>query len=142
MAEEGDGKPKTRGRVENLHPKTSAAARGKLGGIASGKARQQRKLVSQVVADWLLKEHSVPQYDPNTGKIVEQKMSTDELLDHAMTRVLARGDGATATMLKTIAEINEGKTVNLPGLTLNLSPEQREARIAELEAKRKKRGKK
>jgi NAD-dependent DNA ligase len=42
-------------------------------------------------------------------------------------------------MLKTISEVTEGKNVNLTGSleTYSLTPEQRKARIEELEAKRK-----
>lgn len=142
--DDGEGAPKKRGRVENLtsiRDTETAKALGKLGGIASGKARQQRKLVSQIIAAWMLKDHKVPSYNPTTGKIEYNEMSTDALMDYAMTTVLARGDAASSSMLKTIAEINEGKTINLPGLTIDLTPEERAERIAELEAKRKKKSK-
>jgi hypothetical protein len=41
------------GRVENLKPKTSAKARGRLGGIKSGKAKRIKKLMSEIYADVL-----------------------------------------------------------------------------------------
>jgi hypothetical protein len=141
MAKENDdgAAPKKRGRVENLSiikDSETARARGKLGGVASGKARQQRKLVSQIIAQWLAKDHEVPSYNPITGKVEYKTMTTDELMDHAMVQVLSRGDAASGSMLKILSEINEGKTINLPGLTLDLTPEQRAERIAELEALR------
>ena len=134
--------PTKRGRVENLKPKTSASARGRLGGIATAQANQKRKLVSQVIASWMLKDHEVPSYNPTTGKVEYQTMTTDQLMDQAMVRVLSRGDAASGSMIKIIHEIDEGKLVNLPGLTLDLTPEQLQARIDELAAKRAKRGKK
>ena len=136
--EEGDGAAPKRGRVENLKPKTSAEARGRLGGIASGKAKRERKLVSSIIAEFLTKKHKVQIYDVTLGKIVEKELTADELFEYGMVKTMMRGDGATSSMLKAIAEINEGKTINLPGLTIDLSPEERERRIAELEAKRNK----
>lgn len=130
---------KKRGRVENLsviRDTETAKARGKLGGIANGVSHQKRRLVSQIVGEWLLKEHDVSVYDPISKTVKQKKVSTDELFDRAMTMTLARGDGATASMLKAIADINEGKTINLNDLGLSLTPEERDARIAELEARR------
>ncbi|MFA5423631.1 MAG: hypothetical protein WC374_07200 [Phycisphaerae bacterium] len=47
------------GRKENLKPKTSPQARGKLGGIKSVKVRKEKKLMSQIYADLLADQSGI-----------------------------------------------------------------------------------
>ena len=51
---------------------------------------------------------------------------------------MARGDSASATMIKTLGELTEGKNINVSGMleTASLTTDERKKRIAELEKKR------
>lgn len=110
----------------------------RLGGIKSGEVKREKKLMSQILADYLQKEHEVVLRDDEGAVIDREKISADELIQRTVTEIMNRGDSASASMIKTIAEITEGKNINLSGMveTASLTPEERKARIAELEAKR------
>ena len=105
------------GKTENLKPKTSPAARGKLGGIASGKAKKEKKLMSQIYAEFLEKEHEIIGKD---GK--REKLEGHALLSKVMSKVLARGDSASVSLLKEIREAIEG-TKTKTELVLNVNTE-------------------
>jgi hypothetical protein len=95
---------KSKGRVENLRPaKTTevAKARGKLGGIRSGEAKREKKLLSTMYADMLAKGFEVE----------GERLS----LDQVVTAVLARSDSASVSMLKEIREATEGSKVTVDG---------------------------
>ena len=109
---------KNKGRVENLKPcrdTETAKARGKLGGIKSGEAKREKKLMSQILADYLQKQHEVVVRDEDGAVIDREKVSAEELINRTITAVMARGDGASSSMIKVLAEITEGKNVNLTG---------------------------
>ena len=108
------------------------------GGIKSGEVKREKKLMSQILADYLQKEHEVVLRDDEGAVIDREKISADELIQRTVTEIMNRGDSASASMIKTIAEITEGKNINLSGMveTASLTPDERKARIAELEAKR------
>ena len=110
----------------------------RLGGIKSGEVKREKKLMSQILADYLQKEHEVVLRDDEGAVIDREKVSASELIERTVTAIMARGDSASASMIKSLAEITEGKNVNLSGMieTASLTPEERKARIAELEAKR------
>ena len=91
------------GRKENLKPKTSPQARGKLGGIKSGQVRKEKKMMSQIMADFLAKDHDISGVG---GK--KEKITSSELLFKVMTKVLSRGDSASVQLIKTITEATEG----------------------------------
>jgi coenzyme F420-reducing hydrogenase gamma subunit len=132
---------KNKGNIANLVPLTTDKAReiGALGGIKSGEVRREKKLMSQILADYLQKEHEVVLRDDEGNVVDREKVSASELIERTVTAIMARGDSASASMIKSLAEITEGKTVNLSGMveTASLTPEERKQRIAELEAKRK-----
>ena len=135
---------KRKGKAENLVPqnlRTKEEQReiARLGGIASGEARKEKKLMSQILADYLQKEHEVVLRDDEGAVIDREKISADELIQRTVTAIMTRGDSASASIIKSIAEITEGKNVNLSGMveTASLTPDERKARIAELEKKRK-----
>ena len=131
---------KRRGNPENLVPLTTDKAReiGALGVIKSGEVRREKKLMSQILADYLQKEHEVVLRDDEGAVIDREKISADELIQRTVTAIMTRGDSASASIIKSIAEITEGKNVNLSGMveTASLTPDERKVRIAELEAKR------
>ena len=110
----------------------------RLGGIKSGEVKREKKLMSQILADYLQKEHEVVLRDDEGAVIDREKVSASELIERTVTAIMARGDSASASMIKSLAEITEGKNVNLSGMieTASLTPDERRARIAELEAKR------
>lgn len=80
-----------------------AKQRGSKGGKASVKARRERKLMSQIYAEFLAKKHKT-----GTGDI-----SGDELLEKVITKVLARGDSSSVAMIKEIREGTEGNKVDI-----------------------------
>lgn len=111
----------------------------RLGGIKSGEVKREKKLMSQILADYLQKEHEVVLRDDEGAVIDREKISADELIQRTVTEIMNRGDSASASMIKTIAEITEGKNINLSGMveTASLTPEERRRRIEELKSKDK-----
>lgn len=107
------------GRTENLKPKTSAKARGKLGGIKSGKVKREKKLMSQIYAEFLAKEHEV------VGRDGQKKtLSGHALLSSVMSKVLSRGDSSAVSMMREIREGTEGSKVKTETvLTINTDDE-------------------
>jgi len=110
---------------ENLRPvKThaEAVARGKLGGIKSGEVKRERKLLSQLYADILAKGFEVD------GERLP--------LDAVISAIMDRKDSSSVSMLKEIREATEGSKI---AMTINpddpslMTPDQRRARIAELQ---------
>lgn len=97
------------GKVDNLKPKTSAKARGKLGGLKSGQAKRERKMLSAMYADFLAKEHNV-QIDGKAAKLPGYMLA-----ERVIAKVLARGDGAAVRLLKEIREATEGSKVQMTG---------------------------
>jgi len=83
-----------------------AAILGKKGGIASGKAKREKKLMSAILADYLARQKG---YD-----------SFDKYID----RVLKRGDSSTVSMIKTFADVIEGSKIKTETvLTINADDE-------------------
>ena len=96
----------SKGRPENLKaPRTTEEARerGKKGGIASGKARREKKMMSRILADFLQKKHKIQLEDGTTTEI-----DTPALLTEAMVKVLSRGDSSSVQLIKSITDILEG----------------------------------
>jgi len=95
--------PRYDGR-DNLKVPTSEKARenGKKGGLASGKAKREKKLVSEMVRDFLDKEHIIKK-----GKKTEN-IDTQTLLHQAMAKILDRGGQPAVALIKVIADVTEG----------------------------------
>lgn len=107
------------GRTENLKPKTSAKARGKLGGIKSGIVKREKKLMSQIYAEFLAKEHDVIMSD---GK--KKPVSGSEMVSTVMRKVLSRGDSASVSLMREVREGTEGSKVKTETvLTINTDDE-------------------
>lgn len=86
--------------IENLDPcrdTETAKARGKQGGIASGKAKREKKRVSEV-----LKEEFDKKYHAKTNSLSE-----------CINKIFDRSDGTTVALLKTILEAAEGKKIEV-----------------------------
>lgn len=111
---------KRKGNVENLIPldrrtKDEQREIARRGGIKSGEVRKEKKLVSQILADYLQKEHEVIIRDDQGEIIDREKLSASELIERTVTAVMARGDSASVQMIKTMGELSEGKGIKLSG---------------------------
>jgi hypothetical protein len=129
---------KKRGRPANLKRIESteeAREKGRLGGIKSGEVRKEKRLLSQVYGDILAEKFRV---ETDDGEI---ELSGYDLIKDTIRRVLARSDAPAVSMIKELREGTEGSKLALSGelLTSYMTPEERAARIAELEKKRAKR---
>jgi len=104
---------------ENLKPcrdTATAKARGKLGGIKSGQVKKEKKLMSQIMAEFLEKQHDVQIFEK--GKISKKKMSGTEQVNLVIADILSRRDSASVSMIKTIAETTEGAKIKVEGESL------------------------
>ena len=95
----------------NRRSKQEASELGRKGGIKSGKVRREKKLMSQIYAEFLIKEHDVIGKD---GLI--KKLSGQALVNGVMSKVLSRGDGSSVSMLREVREGTEGSKVKHEGL--------------------------
>ena len=75
-----------------------AAACGRRGAEVTNAKRREKKLMSEIYAEFLSEEHDVKIDD------LQKKLSGQRLAVAAMARVLARGDSASVAMLKEIRE--------------------------------------
>lgn len=76
-------------------------------GIASGKKKRERKLLSQIYADMLIDEYEVTVGD-------EKKKITGEKLVKTVARdVLMRRDSSSVSLMKEIREATEGNNLTL-----------------------------
>ena len=116
----------------NKRSKKEASELGRKGGIASGEARREKKRLSTIYGEMLAGKYEV------TINGEKQKLDGAELVRFIMRDVLMRRDSASVSLLKEIREATEGKNINLSGSleVTSLTPDERKARIAELEAKR------
>lgn len=99
---------KNKGKPENLDPckdTATAKARGKQGGIASGIAKKEKKLISQIYADMMAKTYNIPYEDG------AKKLTGEGLLEETIKRVLAAGGSPAVSMVKEWREATEGNKV-------------------------------
>lgn len=92
---------------QNLKRLTTKKAReiGKKGGIASGKAKKERRLMSQIFAELL-------------------SNGLDKDIERTSTKVIRKGGGPAVSLMKTIAEVTEGSKVKTETvLTINTDDE-------------------
>ena len=78
------------------------------GGKASGESRREKKRMSDIYAEFLLKEHTILSKEG-----LPEKVTGDQLLNKVMSKVLSRGDSASVSMMKEIREATEGNKINL-----------------------------
>ena len=121
-----------RGNPKNLTANTVVTpeemkARNRRAGKASGKARKEKKLMSQIYAEFLNKEHEI---FGNSGK--REKLEGHALLSKVMSKVLARGDGAAVSLMKEIREATEGSKTQTE-TTLNINTD--EVKVADILAR-------
>ncbi len=85
-----------------------ARENGRKGGIKSGQVRREKKLMSQLYAEFLSKDHEIIGADG-----YKKKLSGHALLSAVMSKILARGDSAAVSMMREIREATEGNNLNL-----------------------------
>ena len=95
---------------QNRRTKQEQSEIARKGGIKSGKVRHEKKLMSQIYAEFLIKEHDVIGKD---GMI--KKLSGQALVNGVMSKVLSRGDGSSVSMLREVREGTEGSKVKIQG---------------------------
>jgi hypothetical protein len=101
------------GRKENLKPKTSAKARGRLGGIKSGKSKRIKKLMSEIYAD-LLADQSGIKKGQGIPKVVEEILNKTD----------AKTTSARVALLRELREGTEGSKIKTETvLTINTDDE-------------------
>lgn len=126
--------PRKGGVPENLNPpiKTANEARrlGKNGGKASGVARREKKLMSQIYGEFLAERFKV-RVD---GK--DQEITGADLVGRVVKTVLNDGGAPAVSLMKEIREATEGTKSQLTIETYTMTPDERKARLAELEAER------
>ena len=91
---------------QNLKPIQSvneAREKGRAGGIKSGQVRREKKLLSQIYVDMLMKKH----------KVGKEEIEGEVLLEKVALKVLGRGDSASVSMLKEIREATEGQKLKV-----------------------------
>lgn len=95
--------------TDNLKPFQSvdeAKESGKKGGIRSGEVRREKKLMSQIYAEFLIKEHDIIGKDG-----IKKKLTGQALMNSVASKVLSRGDSASVSMMREIREATEGSKV-------------------------------
>lgn len=100
------------GNPDNLIPNSERTpeerrANAKKAGEASGKARKEKKLMSQIMAEFLDKDHEILSKDG-----LKEKISGSQLISRVMSKVLSRGDSASVQLIKAIHEATEGQKIN------------------------------
>ena len=103
------------GNIENLVPfneRTEEEQReiARMGGIKSGEARRQKKLMKQIYAEFLEKKHNIIGRDGE-----KEEISGSDLLAKVMAKVLSRGDSASVSLMREIREATEGSNINITG---------------------------
>lgn len=101
------------GRKENLKPKTSAKARGRLGGIKSGKAKRIKKLMSEIYAD-ILADQSGIKRGQGIPKVVEEILNGTD----------PKTTSARVALMRELREATEGSKIKTETvLTINTDDE-------------------
>jgi hypothetical protein len=103
------------GNPDNLKPNTERTPEERRdlaikAGKASGRARREKKVMTQIYADFLSKKHDVKGKDG-----IIKKMKGEDLLSGVMSKILSRGDSSSVALMKEIRQAIEGENFNLNG---------------------------
>ena len=110
MAKAKETKPTVKNLIpQNKRTKDEQSKIARMGGIASGEARREKKRISQIYADFLSDEFDIEIDD------IKNRLTGEKLLNETIKRVMIRGDAASVSMLKEIREATEGSQINLSG---------------------------
>jgi hypothetical protein len=132
---ENDSMPKSDG-FKNLRPVTTkeeARRRGTNGAKASIAARQKKKLMSSIYAEFLAEKFSV-KLNPMDPKDKPQAMTGEKLINIVVKAVLLGGGPPAVSLMKEIREATEGSKFSIADDGAP-SAEERALRIAELRAR-------
>ena len=127
---------RTEKQLKNLNPiktlsKEVAKKRGQLGGIAAGKAKKEKKVLSQIFGDFLATKHKINIDDKN---IV---LTGEEFFFEVITAILTRGDSSSVSMMKEIREATEGNkgilndSIETENPTAGMTYEEKKAKLEE-----------
>ena len=99
-----------RGNPQNLiHPKDRTPEERRrnaiIAGKASGKARREKKLISEIAREFLAKSHTIK----NKGKIAE--ITTADLLAESWIKTLQRAGAPSVALTKVLFDTTEGKAL-------------------------------
>lgn len=78
------------------------------GGIRSGEVRKEKKRMSQIYADFLMKEHDIKDIDGNVTRMTGAK-----IVNTVMKEVLTRNDSASVSLIREMREGTEGAKVKV-----------------------------
>ena len=93
--------------AEPIRTSEEAVKRGRAGGKKSGEVRREKKLMSSIYAEYLAKEHDI------TINGERKKISGDAMLAQVMSKILARGDSSSVSLMKEIREATEGSKATI-----------------------------
>ena len=93
--------------AEPIRTSEEAVKRGRAGGKKSGEVRREKKLMSSIYAEYLAKEHDI------TINGERKKISGDAMLAQVMSKILARGDSSSVSLMKEIREATEGNKTTI-----------------------------
>ena len=111
-------------RPQSTRSKSEQREVARKGGIASGVARREKKLMSQIYAEILADEHDIK----IDGKM--QKMPGDKLLKNVTMKLLLKNNATSLGVLKEIREATEGqKTKTESSISVNMEDPQTKAII-------------
>ena len=100
----------SKGKIENLKPKTSPQARGKLGGKKSGVVRKEKKLMSQIYAD-ILADQSGIKKGQGIKAVVDEILSNNDLKNNSsrvsLMRELREGTEGSKLKTETVLTVNQ-----------------------------------
>ena len=119
-----DGKKK---REKNLRPFNTMTVEEQrkiqsMGGKKSVAVRKEKKLMSEILSDYLQKEHEIVIRDAEGKEVNREKIPATELIERTITTVMARGDSASASIIKTLGELTEGNKLKIGGLNGDAIP--------------------
>ena len=95
-------KEKGKGRVENLDiikDTETAKAKGKRGGIASGIAKREKKLMRELYAEFLAKEYDIKIDKKN------QKMTGADLCLEMLPKIVQKADASSVSFFKELDRV-------------------------------------
>ena len=105
MANEQNLKPIQKGQLSS----EEAKKRGMAGAIKSAEVRKEKKLMSQIYAEFLANTHDIKV----KGNI--EKMTGNEMISKTVKAIIETGGRNSVTMMKEIREATEGSKTTLAG---------------------------